>query len=64
MFDGKNEALKLLLEYSVTLTVVDESGQTPLALAKTIGHTAAVMMLESEQGENILPLYFLQEINQ
>jgi len=50
VLDCKNEVLRLLLQCGVSLTPVDESGQTPLALARVIGNSTAVTMLEAEHG--------------
>jgi ankyrin repeat protein len=58
VLDGKNEALKMLLQAGVSLSALDESGQTPLALAKTMSNAAATLMLESEQGINLKLLIY------
>ncbi|XP_076455660.1 LOW QUALITY PROTEIN: leucine-rich repeat serine/threonine-protein kinase 1-like [Babylonia areolata] len=48
VLDSKHEVLKQLLQNGVTLTPVDESGQAPLALARVIGNSTSVTMMENE----------------
>lgn len=48
VLDSKHEALKQLLQNGVSLTPVDESGQIPLALARVIGNSTSVTMMENE----------------
>lgn len=49
VLDCKHEAVKILLRFGASLVALDESGQTPMSLARVIGNTTAFMLLENEQ---------------
>ncbi|KAK7507943.1 hypothetical protein BaRGS_00000908 [Batillaria attramentaria] len=49
VLDCKHDAVKMLLQCGAGLVVLDESGQTPLSLARVIGNSTAVTLLEAEQ---------------
>lgn len=52
VLDSKHEAVKMLLQCGASLVPLDESGQTPLSLARVIGNSTTATMLENEQGDN------------
>jgi ankyrin repeat protein len=47
------EAIKLLLQYGADLNRVDETGMTPINLAKSIGMKEYVEIFEQEDGKSV-----------
>ena len=46
--EGNDEALMILLQYDVDLSILDDSNFTALALAKVIKNTTAVTILDQQ----------------
>ena len=50
------DALALLVSRGADLSLIDESGQTPLALARFLNHQDVIEVVEMEQGEGSCPV--------
>ncbi|KAK6169175.1 hypothetical protein SNE40_020275 [Patella caerulea] len=59
--DNKICAIKLLLSYKADLYISDDTGSTPLSLAKVVGSTEACLLLEEEMEKRRLELLKITE---
>ncbi|GFR97231.1 notch-regulated ankyrin repeat-containing protein [Elysia marginata] len=50
VMNRRMDALALLVSRGADLSLIDESGQTPLALARFLNHQDVVEVVEMEQG--------------